>query len=124
MIRRPPRSTRTATLLPYTTLFRSERADVLVVGGHEPAREERGLVIGVMRMVVAVRASECVGGYIRHCLRSELKSGQARLRVQRRPPVRRERLLRAWCPPPPAWPQAMPDIPPIGRAAGRGRGVK
>src|SRR3546814_3148116 len=35
-----------------------ERADVLVVGGHEPAREERGLVIGVMRMVVAVRASE------------------------------------------------------------------
>src|SRR3546814_21124390 len=31
MIRRPPRSTRTATLFPYTTLFRSavaERADV------------------------------------------------------------------------------------------------
>src|SRR3546814_6869232 len=25
MIRRPPRSTRTATLFPYTTLFRSER---------------------------------------------------------------------------------------------------
>src|SRR3546814_14069769 len=29
MIRRPPRSTRTDTLFPYTTLFRS-RADVLV----------------------------------------------------------------------------------------------
>src|SRR3546814_4680688 len=27
MIRRPPRSTRTATLFPYTTLFRSGRAD-------------------------------------------------------------------------------------------------
>src|SRR3546814_12892503 len=27
MIRRPPRSTRTATLLPYTTLFRSKKAD-------------------------------------------------------------------------------------------------
>src|SRR3546814_6395842 len=28
MIRRPPRSTRTDTLLPYTTLFRSDRIDV------------------------------------------------------------------------------------------------
>src|SRR3546814_18391086 len=27
MIRRPPRSTRTDTLFPYTTLFRSRRAD-------------------------------------------------------------------------------------------------
>src|SRR3546814_6403152 len=27
MIRRPPRSTRTDTLFPYTTLFRSQRAD-------------------------------------------------------------------------------------------------
>src|SRR3546814_3739046 len=27
MIRRPPRSTRTDTLFPYTTLFRSERGD-------------------------------------------------------------------------------------------------
>src|SRR3546814_10640204 len=29
MIRRPPRSTRTATLFPYTTLFRSSEADTL-----------------------------------------------------------------------------------------------
>src|SRR3546814_3595286 len=29
MIRRPPRSTRTDTLFPYTTLFRSPRADCL-----------------------------------------------------------------------------------------------
>src|SRR3546814_5327183 len=29
MIRRPPRSTRTDTLLPYTTLFRSDLADIL-----------------------------------------------------------------------------------------------
>src|SRR3546814_6641047 len=28
MIRRPPRSTRTDTLFPYTTLFRSLRADI------------------------------------------------------------------------------------------------
>src|SRR3546814_16859038 len=31
MIRRPPRSTRTDTLFPYTTLFRSEDADGNVV---------------------------------------------------------------------------------------------
>src|SRR3546814_10626125 len=34
MIRRPPRSTRTDTLLPYTTLFRS------VAGRQAPARQE------------------------------------------------------------------------------------
>src|SRR3546814_9372223 len=32
MIRRPPRSTRTDTLFPYTTLFRSERQTTLVIG--------------------------------------------------------------------------------------------
>src|SRR3546814_1472069 len=32
MIRRPPRSTRTATLFPYTTLFRSEARDVAAPG--------------------------------------------------------------------------------------------
>src|SRR3546814_13031219 len=31
MIRRPPRSTRTDTLCPYTTLFRSKRSEVLFV---------------------------------------------------------------------------------------------
>src|SRR3546814_1459443 len=30
MIRRPPRSTRTDTLFPYTTLFRSQKGDVFV----------------------------------------------------------------------------------------------
>src|SRR3546814_5601200 len=32
MIRRPPRSTRTDTLFPYTTLFRSERAIIDLLG--------------------------------------------------------------------------------------------
>src|SRR3546814_18188593 len=41
MLRRPPRSTRTDTLFPYTTLFRSEpsfrlRAEVLTDKGIEP----------------------------------------------------------------------------------------
>src|SRR3546814_4294541 len=34
MIRRPPRSTRTDTLFPYTTLFRSIRQRVERLGGH------------------------------------------------------------------------------------------
>src|SRR3546814_6988148 len=33
MIRRPPRSTRTATLFPYTTLFRSQPASAAVATG-------------------------------------------------------------------------------------------
>src|SRR3546814_12231728 len=36
MIQRPPRSTRTDTLLPYTTLFRSDR------GGGDAARHRHG----------------------------------------------------------------------------------
>src|SRR3546814_5474594 len=38
MIRRPPRSTRTDTLVPYTTLFRSPDFSPLASGdGHRPA---------------------------------------------------------------------------------------
>src|SRR3546814_1865413 len=36
MIRRPPRSTRTDTLFPYTTLFRSFDGDVLILYGDVP----------------------------------------------------------------------------------------
>src|SRR3546814_10504083 len=36
MIRRPPRSTRTDTLFPYTTLFRSTTVDGLVTGDADP----------------------------------------------------------------------------------------
>src|SRR3546814_10588461 len=40
MIRRPPRSTRTDTLLPYTTLFRSKAMDGLF---HYIAEEEKAI---------------------------------------------------------------------------------
>src|SRR3546814_10659937 len=40
MIRRPPRSTRTDTLFPYTTLFRSLPGAVLRLGGHEHRTSE------------------------------------------------------------------------------------
>src|SRR3546814_9597417 len=35
MIRRPPRSTRTDTLFPYTTLFRSADPDIIGAGGRQ-----------------------------------------------------------------------------------------
>src|SRR3546814_13075741 len=35
MIRRPPRSTRTDTLFPYTTLFRSEKTYVFYASNHD-----------------------------------------------------------------------------------------
>src|SRR3546814_10986711 len=51
MIRRPPRSTRTDTLFPYTTLFRS---GVLVEVGHRVVGGELDLVV----RVAAVRMEE------------------------------------------------------------------
>src|SRR3546814_3807199 len=56
MIRRPPRSTRTDTLFPYTTLFRSG-VDVLALG-----------VDGAAEFVADQRAEAAVvaGGFLRH----------------------------------------------------------
>src|SRR3546814_16889524 len=42
MIRRPPRSTRTDTLFPYTTLFRSRRAGLRAAQHPPPAGRGRG----------------------------------------------------------------------------------
>src|SRR3546814_15101419 len=50
MIRRPPRSTRTDTLFPYTTLFRSPGAQRRIAGRRfgqlRPARPDRGAAMG------------------------------------------------------------------------------
>src|SRR3546814_19643200 len=58
MIRRPPRSTRTDTLFPYTTLFRSAVGDArnalrvgAACGAHEQAAE--GLVREIIRIIAA-----------------------------------------------------------------------
>src|SRR3546814_2929832 len=45
MIRPPPRSTRTDTLLPYTTLFRSRKASFRELGG-KCARETDSTMLG------------------------------------------------------------------------------
>src|SRR3546814_2116051 len=42
MIRRPPRSTRTDTLFPYTTLFRSRASRLQIQTSHCPGRGEAG----------------------------------------------------------------------------------
>src|SRR3546814_147768 len=71
MIRRPPRSTRTDTLFPYTTLFRSDRVErflcpvqrcALVRHRVEPLRA--GLLHGVERLCVALhRAANTTGAH-------------------------------------------------------------
>src|SRR3546814_1473357 len=59
MIRRPPRSTRTDTLFPYTTLFRSLASDVLedVAAGIHAARPA-----GLPHLEVAARQRRLQGG--------------------------------------------------------------
>src|SRR3546814_2122944 len=42
MIRRPPRSTRTDTLFPYTTLFRSPRARTARIQNRRPQESDHG----------------------------------------------------------------------------------
>src|SRR3546814_16223066 len=81
MIRRPPRSTRTDTLFPYTTLFRSSRLRTLCpLRAHAPAaglaRPGRG------QRAIAVRAADADG-----------RGGRAR--PARRSPARRRRRNRA-----------------------------
>src|SRR3546814_20540430 len=51
MIRRPPRSTRTDTLFPYTTLFRSNAPLDIVVGRHPPSLTRAGRQIKVHRIL-------------------------------------------------------------------------
>src|SRR3546814_2248343 len=62
MIRRPPRSTRTDTLFPYTTLFRSNG---LSSGAHrrrvEKPRDRRALQSSVRDAVDAVPECRCLG---------------------------------------------------------------
>src|SRR3546814_2900528 len=50
MIRRPPRSTRTDTLLPYTTLFRSQHTDRAGNKGAVPQLEPEMLQVVVILM--------------------------------------------------------------------------
>src|SRR3546814_8906252 len=61
MIRRPPRSTRTDTLFPYTTLFRSpevarrRRDDLDALAGGQAGRADRGRGIDPLPRIVRHR---------------------------------------------------------------------
>src|SRR3546814_2322917 len=59
MIRRPPRSTRTDTLFPYTTLFRSRgRHQIAVVGVHRQVAQPCGHLDPVIDIGGGVRSEE------------------------------------------------------------------
>src|SRR3546814_17665387 len=52
MIRRPPRSTRTDTRFPYTTLFRSRSTTVTVASTSSPLRTRTGMLpTSVMKLM-------------------------------------------------------------------------
>src|SRR3546814_9000485 len=77
MIRRPPRSTRTDTLFPYTTLFRSADGDARHEGGpvardprpregsasaihrREPRQDARAICVGECRMIESEDGWSC-----------------------------------------------------------------
>src|SRR3546814_11591545 len=61
MLRRPPRSTRTSTLFPYTTLFRSKR-DTIAERGRKA--EQRRVLIIVMLINLAMFVVEFGGGVV------------------------------------------------------------
>src|SRR3546814_18190097 len=88
MLRRPPRSTRTDTLFPYTTLFRSV---IDPAGRHRAGQPQRGRPVGDVRRVmvfpcaVARRCSTpCVTpgslGGARGCFLAALASWRSRMR--------------------------------------------
>src|SRR3546814_9658192 len=53
MIRRPPRSTRTDTLFPYTTLFRSIQLRLSRPDSPMPVKAVKGMVIQILENLVS-----------------------------------------------------------------------
>src|SRR3546814_2232253 len=79
MIRRPPRSTRTDTLLPYTTLFRSDLDVAKVIGklGTGEALvstlQDKGIPMPVEKTLIA--APRCRMGAITDAERAQVRAG-------------------------------------------------
>src|SRR3546814_4262783 len=66
MIRRPPRSTRTDTLVPYTTLFRAGRREGEGPGGEvADVRSQEGEVVGLAQPGAEARARRGGDGPVR-----------------------------------------------------------
>src|SRR3546814_4202372 len=84
MIRRPPRSTRTDTLFPYTTLFRSA-GDELVAAALRPRPQSKGgarpLSMCGRERPVRLGAAWAVAGGGRPCLSAMVPPGEDRSRT-------------------------------------------
>src|SRR3546814_5273626 len=76
MIRRPPKSTRTDTLFPYTTLFRSSRSATL--GQTVAADAELFRIANLSRVAVTVALSPADAGRVRPGSEIEIVSGDRR----------------------------------------------
>src|SRR3546814_7932254 len=77
MIRRPPRSTRTDTLFPYTTLFRSRPAEGAAADGFEVVLARSGTRVAVpfgvsiaeaLRQAGIATATSCEQGICGECV--------------------------------------------------------
>src|SRR3546814_15807325 len=82
MIRRPPRSTRTNTLLPYTTLCRSVAGTAQAIGGDEriePARRPFEYMLNALRLVegFTLERFEARTGLPRTTIAAPLEQAQA-----------------------------------------------
>src|SRR3546814_18571075 len=88
MIRRPPRSTRTDTLFPYTTLFRS-REGALADG--DPALPRRMALSGIARQVVTGLVAGEAPGEGAGVLDAEVHAAPAHRRVHVRRVAAEER---------------------------------
>src|SRR3546814_13032437 len=72
MLRRPPRSTRTATLFPYTTLFRSALVARLVVQDHGITRGALTVGIGGRSSKGFRGRSNLLAGLVDHVVEGQL----------------------------------------------------
>src|SRR3546814_14672586 len=88
MIRRPPGSTRTDTLFPYTTLFRSRAGEGF---GHQSIAFAAGLPVGGDEHVIGLQAHRAARLLALVHLRDELRNAvdQYVLVVDRRQPLAR-----------------------------------
>src|SRR3546814_5472653 len=82
MIRRPPRSTRTDTLFPYTTLFRSYQGDLSQAAGGDARRGgERGHPIRSEEHTSELQSLMRIS-YAVFCLKKKKKSTKYRDHIQ------------------------------------------
>src|SRR3546814_3056618 len=81
MIRRPPRSTRTDTRFPYTTLFRSACLDHHVIRRQSLARQDRTRVLNRTPGDRAKVVHGATGGVRRHHGLIQLEQGVAERRL-------------------------------------------